>query len=151
MRMEFRGAANDLLVARVRLHGVDAYDDRLVHRARDDDATTLHAAAAVALGLRKPRDGLAAFDLLSLRLRALPALAPRLSSRLRGPPDGLGRRSRLGRWSRSLLALGGRGLFRFRERLFGGRLLLGGSFLGGRLLGRSLLSRRLFGLSSRLL
>src|SRR5207247_1338730 len=96
-----------------------------------------------------PRDGLAAFDLLSLRLRALPALAPRLASRLRGPADGLGRRSRLGRWS--LLALGGRGLFRFRDRLFGGRLLLGGSFLGGRLLGRSLLGRRLFGLSSRLL
>jgi hypothetical protein len=34
-------AADDLLVARVCLHGLDLDDDRLVHRRRDDDAAAL--------------------------------------------------------------------------------------------------------------
>src|SRR5215211_3621357 len=50
---------DDLLVAPVRLRGVDADDDRLVHRVRDDDAAALLAPASLVLGLRKPDDRLA--------------------------------------------------------------------------------------------
>ena len=39
----FDGAPDDLLVPRVRLDHVDLHDDRLVHRARDDDAAALLA------------------------------------------------------------------------------------------------------------
>ena len=53
VRVELRRAADDLLVPLVRLHGVDLDDDRLVHRARDDDAAALLAAAALVLGLRE--------------------------------------------------------------------------------------------------
>ena len=59
VRVELRRAADDLLVARVRLHRLDLDDDRLVHRGRDDDAAALLAAAALVLGLREPHDRLA--------------------------------------------------------------------------------------------
>src|SRR6185437_1019970 len=39
VRVELRRTPDDLLVARVRLDRVDLDDDRLVHRARDDDAS----------------------------------------------------------------------------------------------------------------
>src|SRR6266540_5229766 len=59
VRVELVRPANDLLVDRMRLHGVDAHDDRLVHRRRDHDAAPLLALSAGAL---------------ARRLRALPAL-----------------------------------------------------------------------------
>src|SRR5205085_2487323 len=77
VRVELRRAANDLLVARVGLDRVDLDDDRLVHRARDDDAAPLLTAAALDLGLREPDDRLARLRLLALRLRALWALRAR--------------------------------------------------------------------------
>src|SRR3954454_10674640 len=49
-------AADDLLVLRMRLHGIDAHDDRLVHRARDDHTAALLAAPAGMLGLGLARD-----------------------------------------------------------------------------------------------
>src|SRR4051812_46085553 len=57
--MELGRAADHLLVARVRAHGLDLDHDRLVHRGRDDDAAALLAPAALVLGLREPRDRLA--------------------------------------------------------------------------------------------
>src|SRR5256885_557551 len=77
VRVELRRAADDLLVLRVRLHRVDADDDRLVHRARDDDTAALLAAAAIALGLRQPRDRLPLGRALAPRLRMLVALHAR--------------------------------------------------------------------------
>ena len=56
--VELHGAPDDLLVLRMRLDHVDLDDDRLVHRARDDDAAPLLAAAAVVLGLRLADDRL---------------------------------------------------------------------------------------------
>src|SRR5919109_4190620 len=56
VRVELRRTADDLLVARVRLHRLDEDDDRLVHRGRDDDAAALLAAAAFAFRLRQPHD-----------------------------------------------------------------------------------------------
>src|SRR5438105_14873635 len=49
VRVELRRPADDLLVARVRLDRVDLDDDRLVHRARDDDAAPLLSPAALVL------------------------------------------------------------------------------------------------------
>src|SRR6186713_754458 len=66
VRVELRRAADDLLVPRVRLHRVHADDDRLVHRARDDDAAAFLAPASVAHGLRHAGDRLAALRLLAL-------------------------------------------------------------------------------------
>src|SRR5207248_4896354 len=77
VRVELRRSANDLLVARVRLDRVDLDDDRLVHRARDDDAAALLATAALARGLRQPDDRLPLLRLLALRLRAGRALRAR--------------------------------------------------------------------------
>src|SRR5690348_10709689 len=57
--VELDRAANDLLVPRVLLDHVHLDDDRLVHRARDDDAAALLAAPAVVLGLRQAHDRLA--------------------------------------------------------------------------------------------
>src|SRR6266545_3589197 len=74
VRVELRAAADDLLVARVRLDRVDLDDDRLVHRAGDDDAAALLAAAALGLRLRCPRDRLALGRALPHRLRALATL-----------------------------------------------------------------------------
>src|SRR6266540_764795 len=115
VRVELRAAADDLLVARVRLDRVDLDDDRLVHRAGDDDAAALLAAAALGLRLGRARDRLALGRALPQGLWTLPALC-----------------------ARNVLAL--LLLFRHRGRL--GRSLLGGSLrlrLGcRRLLGRLL-------------
>src|SRR5215218_5691524 len=116
VRVEALGAADDLLVTRVRLHRLDADDDRLVHRGRDDDAATLLAPAALALGLRLPRNGLALARLFALRLRSRAALGPRdtlallLHARHGGRLFLLGRLFTLG-GDRGLLTLG-RGLDR---------------------------------------
>src|SRR5205823_11121741 len=59
VRMELDAAPDDLLVALVRADQLDLDDDRLVHRARDDDATALLAPATVVLGLRLADDRLA--------------------------------------------------------------------------------------------
>src|SRR5436190_7403175 len=59
VRVELHAAPDDLLVALVRGDHVDLDDDRLVHCARDDDATALLTAAALVLGLRQADDGLA--------------------------------------------------------------------------------------------
>src|SRR2546423_15613402 len=74
VRVELRRAADDLLVARVRLERVDLDDDRLVHRAGDDHAAPLLPAAAVVLGLRQPDDRLAGPRTLAPGLRAPAAL-----------------------------------------------------------------------------
>src|SRR5581483_9205604 len=58
VRMELDRAADDLLVPRMLLDHVHLDDDRLVHRARDDDAAALLRAAALVLRLRQPDDGL---------------------------------------------------------------------------------------------
>src|SRR5437868_11952200 len=126
VRVELDAAPDDLLVALVRGDQVDLDDDRLVHRARDDDATALLAAATIVLGLRLSDDRL---PFPTRRHAAAPLLwtqparqALRLLFRL---------------WLRS-------GCF-----LLGGRLrrcgCLGGGFLGRRFLSRGLLSRRLLG------
>src|SRR5919108_2896843 len=91
VRVELRRAANDLLVARVRLDRVHLHHDRLVHRARDDDAAALLAAAALVLGLRQARDRLARLRALALRPRARRALDPRQALAL---PLRLGRSGR---------------------------------------------------------
>src|SRR5262245_34626664 len=171
--MEALRAADDLLVARMRLYHVHADDDRLVHPGGDDDAAALLAPAALALRLRLARERLALCRLLALRLRALTALGPRdalalLLGRSLGDGDSLLGRSLLGLLARRLLGLclGHRRLVVFGDRLRGGlRLrslglghgragLLGRSLgvrlgrgLGGGLgLGRGGLFRRLFGL-----
>src|SRR5581483_3618367 len=66
VRVELHRAADDLLVARVRLDHVDLDDDRLVHRTRDDDAAALLRAAALVLGLRQADDRLPGAGLLPL-------------------------------------------------------------------------------------
>src|SRR5207302_5967111 len=78
VRVELPRAPDDLLVARVHLQGLDAHDDRLVHRARDDDAAALLAAAALGLGLRLANEQLALARLLPHpdRLRPLGAQRP---------------------------------------------------------------------------
>src|SRR5205085_9763839 len=83
VRVELRRAANDLLVTRVSLDRVDLDDDRLVHRTRDDNPAPLLAAAALALGLRKPDDRLPLRGLLALRLRPGRALSAREALPLR--------------------------------------------------------------------
>src|SRR6185503_6987183 len=75
--VELLRAADHLLVARVDLDHVDLDDDGLVHRARDDDAAPLLAAAAFAVGLRQPDDRPTLCGALALGLRALPAKRPR--------------------------------------------------------------------------
>src|SRR5213078_2490415 len=75
--VELRRAPDDLLVLGMRLDGVHADDDRLVHRTRDDDAPALLAATALVLGLRQPRDRLALGRALTLRLHVLVALRAR--------------------------------------------------------------------------
>src|SRR6266508_4065502 len=130
--MEPVRAADDLLVARMRLHRLDAHDDRLLHCARDDDAAPLLARAPPCdTRTRSVGDRLAALGLLALGARAQPALAPGLPLRLGRAlgSGGLGRR----------LDLGGRRLL--------GRRLLGGGLLGRRLLG---LLRRYLGNDLRL-
>src|SRR4029079_14937488 len=72
-----------LLVAPVRLHGVDLDHDRLVHRIRDDDPATLLAPAALMLGLRQAGDRAALGGALALRLRVLVALGARQALALR--------------------------------------------------------------------
>src|SRR5215212_6742250 len=62
-------AADDLLVLRMRLHRIDAHDDGLVHRARDDNTPTLLAASPRMLGLGLARDRLALGRPLAPRLR----------------------------------------------------------------------------------
>src|SRR5437868_2818756 len=57
--VELRRAPDDLLVARMRLHRVDADDDRLLRRVGDDDAPALLAAATLGLGLRLAGERLA--------------------------------------------------------------------------------------------
>src|SRR5215212_4076107 len=134
VRVELLRPADNLLVARMRLDGLHLDDDRLVHRARDDDAAPLLAATAIGLGLRRPRDRFALGGTLARRFRPLTAQRARdallLALRLR-PGRGLD---------------GGGGLL--GGRLFGHRLLgdglLGGRLLGGRILvGRLLSGRRL--------
>src|SRR6266508_2099842 len=139
--MEPVRAADDLLVARMRLHRLDAHDDRLLHCARDDDAAPLLARAPPCdTRTRSVGDRLAALGRLALGARAQPALAPGLPLRLGRAlgSGGLGRR----------LDLGGRRLL--GRRLLGGGLL-GRRFLGRRFLGRRLLGRRLLGLLRRYL
>src|SRR5262249_12089595 len=142
--VEPRRAPYDLLVLGMCLHGIDTDDDRLVHRARDDDPAALLPPAALVLGLRQPRDRLALGGALPLRLDVLVALGPRHPLAL------LLRRGRLG----GDLGLGCR--FLAFRRFFGSGLfgywLLGYWLLGRRLLvhcrvlgGRRLLGRRLFG------
>src|SRR5215210_9530226 len=93
--MELRRAADDLLVARVRLDRVDLDHDRLVHRARNDDAAALLAPAALVLGRRLADDRAPFGGTLALRLRVLVALRARQALALRLV---LGRlRGRLGR------------------------------------------------------
>src|SRR5829696_1911276 len=146
VRVEALGAADDLLVTRVRLHRLDADDDRLVHGRRDDDAPPLLSPAALTFGLRRPRERLPLARLLTLRLGPPAALRPRdaLALRLRRSDGGgllFGRR---------FLALGGNGSrFRLGDRLDRpfrlGRLRLG--HRRTRLLRRSLglrLRRRLY-------
>src|SRR5439155_19689990 len=77
VRVELDRAADDLLVARVRLDHVDLDDDRLVAVVGHDDAAALLPAAALVVRLLGPRDRLARRRLLALRLRALPALRAR--------------------------------------------------------------------------
>src|SRR5205085_1971351 len=125
VRVELDAAPDDLLVALVRADQLDLDDDRLVHRARDDDATALLAPATVMLRLRLADDRLALSARGGATARLLRAQAARqplpLLLRL-----GLGRRSRF---------LGG-GLFSGR-RLYRG-LLYGLRFLSSRFLDRSL-------------
>src|SRR5215213_3158367 len=140
VRVELLRPADNLLVARMRLDGLHLDDDRLVHRARDDDAAPLLAATAIGLGLRRPRDRLALGGTLARRFRPLTAQRARdallLALRLR-PGRGLDGGGGL---------LGGR---LFGHRLLGdgllGHGLLGGRLLGGRLLGDGLLGRRFLG------
>src|SRR5215213_8829725 len=150
VRVELLRPADNLLVARMRLDGLHLDDDRLVHRARDDDAAPLLAATAIGLGLRRPRDRLALGGTLARRFRPLTAQRARdallLALRLR-PGRGLDGGGGL---------LGGR-LFGHRllgDGLLGHRLLgdgllghglLGGRLLGGRILGGSLLGDGLLG------
>src|SRR5262245_8707792 len=81
--VELLRAADHLLVLRVRLDRVDANDDRLVHRGRDDNAAALLVATALALGLRQPRDRLALRGLLAGGLGVLVALGARKALLLR--------------------------------------------------------------------
>src|SRR5437764_12233215 len=119
--VELARAANDLLVPRVRLEGVDLDHDGLVHGARDDDATALLAPAARMLGLGQTGDRAPFGGAFTLRLRVLVALGAR-------EPLALPLRAGLGRSG-----------LRLRSRRFGRccRLLrLGGRLRGFRLLGR---------------
>src|SRR6187549_3382374 len=77
VRVELRRAADDLLVPRVRLHRVDLDHDRLVHRARDDNASALLATTALALWLGEADDRLARGRPLAHWLRTLATLCPR--------------------------------------------------------------------------
>src|SRR5438132_1431856 len=74
VRMELDAAPDDLLVARVRLDRVDLDHDRLVHRARDDDAAALLPAAPLRHLLRGAQDRLALGRPLAARPRSLPPL-----------------------------------------------------------------------------
>src|SRR6266702_4817215 len=73
--VELRRAPDHLLVAGMLLLRLDPDDDRLVHRARDDDAAALLLAAELALGLRLAGDRLALLRLGAGAggLRPLPA------------------------------------------------------------------------------
>src|SRR5262249_40395905 len=110
VRVELHAAADDLLVARVRLDRVDLHDDRLVHRVRDDDAAALLTAAALRLPLRWAGNWLAARWSFSRPPRVRVALGARQAL-----PLLLRLRDRLGR-GRSCL---GRGFRRSRGLVFG--------------------------------
>src|SRR6266568_347842 len=144
--VELRRAPDHLLVARVHLQRVDADDDRLLHRARDDDAAPLLRAAALAFRLGESGDRLSRLRLLARGLGSLAALRARYALSL--PPSlhrGLGGSGfrfglRLGcRLDRHLLGLGFDDRLELRLR---GRLRLG---LGDRL-DRLLRDRSLGGL-----
>src|SRR5262249_36626524 len=75
--VKLRGAPDDLLVLRVRLHGIDPDDDRLVHVAGDHGATAFLAAAARMLGLGHTSDRLALGRPFALRLRVAVTLRAR--------------------------------------------------------------------------
>src|ERR1051326_2108144 len=112
------------------LHGVDADDDRLVHRTRDDDAPALLAATALVLGLRQPRDRLTLGRALPLRLHVLVALGSRQPFSLLFPLN-------------LLRGFSGRGFFSGLcvVRFFGGSFVWRRLFRGGLLLGRGLIPR----------
>src|SRR5215212_715019 len=59
VRVDLLREPDDLLVAAVRLRGVHADDNGLVHGVRDDDAAAFLPPAALLLGLREPDDRLA--------------------------------------------------------------------------------------------
>src|SRR6185295_13008468 len=151
MRVELGRAAHDLQVLRVRLDRVDPDDDRLVHAARDDDASTLLTPPTRMLGLRHSRDRLALCSTFALRLRVTVALRARQA--LSFPPNllrsfggGLG----LGLDFLSRLCLPGRCFFGYCLLGNGfGRRLLCHRLLCHRLLCRRFLSRRLLGLGGR--
>src|SRR5262245_3984176 len=143
--MEALRAADDLLVARMRLDHVHADDDCLVHPGGDDDAAALLTPAALALWLRLASKRLPLCRLLALRLRALTALGPRdalalLLGRSLGDGDSLLGRSLLGLLARRLLGLclGHRRLVAFGDRLRLGLRSLGLGHGRAGLLGRSL-------------
>src|SRR5919109_3535803 len=69
VRVELAGAADDLLVHRVRLHRVHADDDRLVHPVRDDDASPLLPRTTLVVWLRKADYRLPLGGLLATGLR----------------------------------------------------------------------------------
>src|SRR6185503_748975 len=72
--VELLRAPDDLLVLRVRLDRIDANDDRLVHRRRNDDAAALLVAAPLGFRFREPSDGLALACRLPLGLGVLVSL-----------------------------------------------------------------------------
>src|SRR5439155_5274704 len=77
VRVELDAVPDDLLVPGMRLDRVDLDDDRLVHRAGDDDASTLLSAPTLGFGLRSARDRLALGRLLTAWPRTLPAFSTR--------------------------------------------------------------------------
>src|SRR6478735_2658799 len=133
VRVELDAPPDDLLVSLVRADHVDLDDDRLVHRARDDDAAALLAPAAVVVRLRLADDRLA----LSARRVARPRLLRTQPAR-----ETLAFLLRLGLGRGGRLRLGGRLPSSGSLRLLSGSLF-GSRFLSGRLLSRRLLSRRL--------
>src|SRR5262249_16692676 len=76
VRVELLRPADHLLVARVHLHRLDTNDDRLVHRARDDDTAPLLLPTQLALRLRLAHDRFPRLGLLRVLLVLLLCHSP---------------------------------------------------------------------------
>ena len=150
VRVEPRRAADDLLVARVRLH-VSTRTTIVLSIARgDDDAAALLAPAALVLGLRQPRDRLALRRAARASASALAALGARHALLFGFGSETAGAAASAGASSRGspASAAGSSGGAPRQALVLGRRLGLGRGLRGSGSSARGLSARRLGGLSA---